>query len=392
MSVARRIIIAVFIITCVFSPALAQQNESRSPRGIWVSVFSDRQVLYSQNAVRTLIEFCRSSGIDEIYLQVYQSGIAYYDSVRLERTAYTKMLERAGGDPVDVLLKEAHAAGVRVYAWINVLSVGANTKAPVVRLLGESCLTRDQHGRISLKSGDTGLDAYYLRENQAFLDPGDYRVREYLAGIVSELCERYPDFDGLHLDYIRYPYGVPFVPGSRFNAYGLTYGYSVLNMAAFKKITGLDAMRLRSDGEFLEWDTWKRGRLTLLVENLRQVMREKRPGWRLSAAVLPVWERSYASAFQDWPGWLKRGLIDYAVLMNYTLDDVQFEYVCRSGAALKGKGKVYAGIGAFLMDKYVSQIATQAALAQEAGCDGVVFFSYNGLTPAMERALKQGAL
>jgi uncharacterized lipoprotein YddW (UPF0748 family) len=386
----RDFVTMTVLLLCAASGARAQNADGLQPvsrRGIWVSVFSDRKVLYSKDAVKDLVGFCRKTGISEIYLQVFQSGRAYYDSKLAGRAAYEKMLQGAGADPVDLLIEEAHAAELRVYAWMNMLSVGGNTKAPVVSLLGESALTRDQHARLPMGNGDNDLDAYYMRENQVFLDPGDYRVREYLMGIVAELAERYPELDGIHLDYARYPYGLPFVPGSRFNKYGLTYGYSEKNIAAFTKATGLDPVHLHSDHEYLEWDSWKRQRVTLLVENLRTLLKQKRPLWKLSAAVLPVWDRAYNSAFQDWPAWLDDGIVDYVVLMNYTLDERQFEYCCRSGVALKSRGKVYAGIGAFLMDEVPAQIRRQDALARQAGCDGVVFFSYNGLTPAMEGAI-----
>lgn len=372
--------------------ALAQSvGQPSYPRGIWVSVFSDRKVLYSPDAVQALIGFCRKSGVNEIYLQIYQSGRAYYDSKMVSGTVYEKMVASAGSDPIDLLLRQAHAAGIKVYAWVNALSVGANTGAYAVSLLGASALTRDQHGRTSLKTDDGALDKYYLRETQDFLDPGDYRVREFLINLVAEIADRYPAFDGLHLDYLRYPYGLPFVPGSRFNDYGLTYGYAEKSMAAFKKAQNIDPLRIGNDREYMAWDAWKRERVTLLLENLRRLLREKHPAWSVSAAVLPVWDRAYNSAFQDWPRWLEEGIVDSVVLMNYTLDDRQFDYCARSGAAFKGRGKVYSGIGVFLMQDVPGQIRRQERLAREAGCDGAVFFSYSGLTPAVERALSPDA-
>lgn len=376
-----------FIISFLCGPARAADM----PRGIWVSVFSDRKVLYSSRAARELVRFCKESGINEIYLQVYQSGKAYYDTRLGDRAIYQAMLKSAGTDTIDILIKESHDAGMRVFAWVNVLSIGSNKKAHVLSTLHESALTLDQHSRGSYRSPQDSLDKYYLRENQMFLEPGDARVVEYIKGIVREISGRYPDLDGLHLDYIRYPYGLPFLPGSRFNQFGLTYGYSTSNMDAFTEKTGLDPLFLRNEKEYLAWDEWKRGRVTGLVKAIRKQLSIDRPSWRLSAAVLPVWDRAYNSAFQDWPAWVEQGIVDYVVLMSYTTDDSFFNYCLRAASVLRGKGRVYAGVGVFLMDSFPGQVVRQVKDSQKAGADGVIFFSYSGTAPAtLMEALGRG--
>jgi uncharacterized lipoprotein YddW (UPF0748 family) len=53
-------------------------------------------------------------------------------------------------------------------------------------------------------------------QTKPFLDPANLEVREYLLNLYAEIFNRY-QVDGLHLDYIHYPFQDPFC--------GRTYGY-----------------------------------------------------------------------------------------------------------------------------------------------------------------------
>lgn len=201
-----------------FSSVFAEGTQSQAPvkaasvRGIWVSVFSAKKVLYSKEGVDQLIAQCKKAKINEIYLQVYQSGNAYYDSKICDRTKYDAMVKAAGIDTLDLLLREAQENKINVFAWVNVLSLGNNDKADILNKYGNSILTRDQYQRPSKTVSSIELDKYYLRENMIFLEPGDPRVEEYVLTIINEIINRYPLISGIHLDYLRYPSPVPFAP------------------------------------------------------------------------------------------------------------------------------------------------------------------------------------
>ncbi|MCG8431892.1 MAG: family 10 glycosylhydrolase [Candidatus Omnitrophica bacterium] len=387
MSRIGRNIIAYGCIVLLLCPPAASRAASVAARGVWVSVFSKKNVHFSAQAVNELVSFCEETGINEIYLQVFQSGRCYYDSSTGDRQKYELMLEKAGSDPLDLLLRKAHERRIKVFAWVNILSVGQNRSAHIITRFGRGVLTRDQKGRNSFR-GDSGAeDTCYLQENQLFLEPGDPRVREYMLAVIAEIITRYPSLDGIHLDYIRYPASVPFTPGSRFNAFGLTYGYGERSVRRFQQASGLDPRKpLGNNREYLAWDNWKRRQITGIVDDVSRLLRERMPRALLSCAVMSIPDRAYESAFQDWPLWLKEGLVDYVVLMNYTLDTELFEHNVRCGRALRGKGRVYAGIGAFLFENQPGMVVEQYERALAAGCPGVVFFAYDSLD---EELLKQ---
>jgi len=223
-------------------------------------------------------------------------------------------------------------------------------------------------------------DKYYLRDEQLFLEPGDPRVGGYIVLIIDEIIDRYPDLSGVHLDYVRYPYPVPFIPRSSFNKYGLTYGYGEENIKRFKENKGLDPLSMPDNNEnSLIWDSWKRGQVTNLVGMITRAIKDKSPKMLVSCAVVPSPDTAFSAAFQDWPSWLENGIVDYVVLMNYTKDNQLAKEVTRSALAHRGKGKVYIGIGNFLMKSDLRILSEQEKIIESLNPDGIAYYSYDFL-------------
>ncbi|MCK4852457.1 MAG: family 10 glycosylhydrolase, partial [Candidatus Omnitrophica bacterium] len=159
---------------------------------MWISVFSPEKVLYSRENADRMLKNCRNAGIDHVYLQIYRAGKAYYDSDIAPKTEYEKAAAGADSDPLKYLLAQAGKNNIKIYAWINLLSLAQNENAAILDGLGEEVLTQDRHGRSPLRKGNKdGLDKYYIRENQLFLEPGDERVRKYLVSVAEEILKKY---------------------------------------------------------------------------------------------------------------------------------------------------------------------------------------------------------
>jgi uncharacterized lipoprotein YddW (UPF0748 family) len=359
----------------------AQERQSR-PRGIWVSVFAAQKPLYSEKGVADLIAQCKKAKISEIYLQIFQSGNAYYDSKTCDKTKYDQMVAAAGLDTLDLLLRQAGENQIKVFAWVNILGLGKNDKADILNKYGKSILTRDQHQRLSKVIGNSDeLDKYYLREDMFFLEPGDSKVSRYMLTVINEIINRYPLFSGIHLDYLRYPSPVPFAPGSRFNKFGLTYGYGEANVERFRQETGINTLdTLNNEDEYLAWDNWKRQQTSDLLRKIYNLVKVKSPDLAVSCAVIPIVERAYHNAFQDWSAWLEEGIVDYVVLMSYSKDSQFVKETVKSALAHRGGGKVYIGIGAFLMKNNPDLFANQFRLISALSPDGVVIYSIDDLS------------
>jgi uncharacterized lipoprotein YddW (UPF0748 family) len=402
MKISRLAALAISFLCCCFWLSIANaeglsflqtpNGAVKINNGIWITVFSQKKVLYSKEAVDALIRFCNKSGINEVYLQLYRAGEAYYDTELLDRARFTKMFESSGVDTVDYLLQQAQRKNIKVFAWVNLLSLAQNKKADILNKYGKSILTHDQHLRVSIRDEDINeTDKYYLRDDQIFLEPGDSRVTQYLLSVVREIVTRYPLLGGVHFDYIRYPYPVPFVPGSRFNTHGLTYGYGEKSITRFKDTTGLDPLRFDSDKDdrYLQWDNWKRDQVTALVETLSQHVKDISKNFLVSCAVVPSAERAYSVACQDWPLWLEKGIVDYVVLMDYSRDARLVEESARQALALRGKGKVYIGLGLFMVKDDPELALAQYESVKGLTPDGIVLFSYDEIPDVMIKNIKK---
>jgi len=356
------------------------------PTGVWITVFSPEKVLYSKENADRMIKTCKEAGIDHIYLQIYRSDKAYYDSDIADRTAYEKMLAETGEDPLNYILAQAKKNNIKVHAWINLLSLAQNRDAGILNTLGEKVLTKDRHGRTPLRKGDKDeLDKYYIRENQLFLEPGNENVRDYLVSIAGEITKKYPGFDGLHLDYVRYPSAVPFIPGSRFDSHGISYGYGDINVENFKEATGLDIKTMKPSREnYKKWDDWRRSRVTSLVREISEHVRAISPGLEISCTIVPSIERTYLVTFQDWTRWLREGLINYVVAMNYTDDTELMELNSRSILLPQLKDRIYIGVGAYLLKDKPEAVKEQMDILRNISPGGIVIFSYDDVAESKE--------
>ena len=345
-------------------------QEEKIRLGVWITVFTPEKVLSSKENVDTLLSTCKNSGIDDIYIQIYRSGKPYYNT-NIESSE----------DTLTHLIKEANKNDIKVYGWINLLSIAQNKEADILKKFGENVLTVDQYGRTSLQKGQKDdLDKYYIRENQLFLEPGNSHVQDYLLSVVKEIIEKYPHLSGLHLDYIRYPAVVPFVPGSRFTSHGISYGYGESNVAKFKNATGIDIKTMDYSREgYKLWDDWRRSKVSSLLQNISENARELSPGIIISCTIVPSIERTYLTTLQDWTEWLDKGYADYVVAMNYTDDTKLMKLHSYSLMAGEFGRKVHMGVGAYLLKTKPGELKKQLEILKKLSPPGIVIFSYDDI-------------
>jgi uncharacterized lipoprotein YddW (UPF0748 family) len=354
--------------------------------GLWVQAEGSNRTLDSVEKIRALVRRARKSGVTDIYAQVYRSGRAWFPT----KYADDSPSKRAGREPLAYLLElAAGKRPIRVHAWINAFSLAKNDKAPILADLGKEAVLRDQWGHSLLEYPRSGkppwAKGFGLGTPGIFLDPANLGVRRRLIIIVSELLRRHPSLAGIHLDFIRYPYALPISPGSRFSP-RLDFGYGSASVARFEKETGhlapLAGASVLSD-DYDAWDNWRREQVTATVRETRRAIEAVRPAARLSAALLPWPERAYLSAFQDWRGWLAEGLLEKALVMNYSRDIRLASHISRSVSANRRdpsnthKQLIIIGLGAWMFSEKPAGLWRQWRDARRAGADGVALFSYD---------------
>jgi uncharacterized lipoprotein YddW (UPF0748 family) len=343
-------------------------------------------VLEDPARVEVLIDDAVRIGATDLFVQVYRGGRSWYDSDRADAAPYRTIVATNGADTLALLIERAHERGLLVHAWVNVLSLSQNAEAPLLRKLGRDAVLVDRRGRSILDYPGFELPEpdrrwYRMGTPGLYLDPAAPGLREHLVDTFAELVVRYPALDGLHLDYIRHPGVLPFVPGSRFGV-GLEFGYGPRSRARFESETGLRAPREGDMVNVSRWDEWRREQVTHLVEQIAERTRSLRPGLEISAAVIAYADRAYLTLAQDWPRWLEDGSIDFAVPMIYTLDDRMLRYQAERFAGSPTGDRIWAGLGSWLFTDRPERALRQLAIVQQSGMRHHAFFSYDAMAEA----------
>lgn len=380
-------LLSALIALGIFSVSSACAKESPAgKRGVWVTAFTPLKVMSEKKNADRLIEECLSLGIDHIYIQVFRGGKAYYNSELTDSWAFRQMMAGFGEDPLKYLVRTAHKNNIRIYAWMNPLCVGQNYNSPILKKYGHGIITRDKFGRIPFDNDEKdALDKYFIREDQIFLEPGDKRVVTYMTAIAGEIMTQYPEFDGVHLDYIRYPYIVPFSPGARFDSHGISYGFTPANVQAFKAATGLDPLKMDSTREnFKKWDDWRRNNVTRMVSSISKAVKGVSPGAQLSCTIVSSIERTYYVNFQDWTKWLYDGTVDYVTVMSYTDDPKYLALSAQSILLPEFKDRMYIGLGPFIFKDNAGIFQKELEITSALDCAGVAFFSFDDIADSPE--------
>ncbi len=380
-------------------PAAATTAPAPAPRparGLWVLCEGSQRVLERADRLPALLADAQALGATDLFVQVYRGGRAWFDSSLADSGpwhATWRSAEPPGEDALAALIARAHEAGLRVHAWVNVLSLSTNAEAPLLRDLGAGAVLVDQWGRSLLDYPEYDVPeaerrSYRIGTPAIYLDPAAPGVAERLAATFEELLRRYPGLDGLHLDYIRYPDVLPYLPSTRFGV-GLSFGYGAASRARFQAETGLVAPFAESGQNADRFDAWRREQLSALVGRIAARARAARPGAVLSAAVYPDAERAYQGLFQDWRGWLEAGDLDVAVPMLYATDERLFRYQVAGYAGIALAPRIWVGLGSWLFSDDPARALAQRRLVESHPPLGVALFSWDSIheAPALRDAL-----
>lgn len=354
------------VVACSGSGSIPGLSTSSAPpvkvgppeyHALWVDAFHEG--IHSRSEIDRLVETAHGARINALFVQVRKAGDAYYLK-SLEPVAWDIYAPRTF-DPLAYLVGRAHGANPRieVHAWVNTFFVG-------------------RRSRVYFEHSEEWVSRRYSGQPGPFLDPGHPGAAEYTRAVLMRLATGY-DLDGLHLDFIRYPEGGD-------------WGYSAAAVERFNAITHREG---RPDPGDEAWKKWRRDQLTAFVSGLYHELERARPALKLSAALIPwgpgpasddEWRqsRAYSEVYQDWFGWLREGILDIAVPMNYDTDwsrrtaEWYDQWVSWEKDNQFGR-RLIVGVGAYLNypEDTLSQIRRALAPSSRGGrAAGVALYSY----------------
>jgi uncharacterized lipoprotein YddW (UPF0748 family) len=313
-------------------------------------------VLANREDIDSLIKFAKTSRVKMLFVQIYRSNQAWFPSRIADSSPYEACRKNVGEDPFKYLIKKAHAAGIEVHAWLNMLSLGDNKDAIILKKYGPEILTKNRKEKKVIED--------YRIDEQYFLEPGDMHVRNDLSCIVGEILRLYPDMDGIQFDYLRYPDEHP------------DYGYTRANLFRFRRATGA---RMIGAGN-RAWKEWKRAQVTALLELLIKKIRSVDPKMQISATGCMPYSRAYHEAFQDWPSWLNDRRVDFVTVMSYSPYADEFaKWISEIKDKVSDFKKVYIGVGAYKLVKSPKIFDSELSICEKSGAGGCVVFHYGSL-------------
>lgn len=282
-------------------------------RALWVTRFD----YTTPSDVQQIVRNVAAAGFTDLFFQIRGNGTAYYRS-RLEPWAYEltggsvdRLGSNPGWDPLQLAVDTARPLGLRVHAYMNVLPGWKGLEEPPASAGQLWTAHPDWFMVDSLGQKMLPTSGWY-----AFVNPVLPEVRAHLRGIVKELCGY--EVAGIHLDYIRYPHDYLLVAGQRYPEATedelkrrSDFSYDPTSLARLYDRYGGDVTK-EEIGQF------RRDSVTRVVQEISQVMQQCRPGkCVLSASVMGNPDEGRAHAYQDSGAWVREGLVDWAVQMNY---------------------------------------------------------------------------
>lgn len=298
-----------------------------------------------------MVKAAKDGGFNAIIVQVRKRGDAYY-TPNIEPKAQDIA---ADYDPLADVVKQAHAAGIQVHAWISVYEVALDSY-PIAKkyicVAHPEWLTAKKDGATTLSQG------------RIYLDPGVPAVQDHILSLACNIAKEYA-VDGIHLEGARYP--------------GRDSGYNSLSLSLFQTETGKSEVPACDDPQ---WSEWRRSQITGLIRKMRARLADIRPDCLLSASVMtPSPALASGVCLQDWDGWMKEGIVDFVIPMLYVTSDAT---LLKAAELLQSRYNryMYIGVGTYQLSKEAAQ--RQIADARSAGADGIALFSYHYLAADTE--------
>ena len=320
-------------------------------------VLFDEDILWatSKQSTDLILKKIKSAGFNVYVPCVWHGRGTYYPSDITSPDSRVAERIKAGDDPLDYLLSQAHGMGIEVHPWFTVVR-------------------REDDQYRSFYNNGTPDKAYDVHNRQ---------FREFISQLIVDVVRRY-SVDGINLDYIR-SMGVCSSPTCS-NDYREKYGRSLSFDIKLLKIPGKRVKTL---------EAWNRDSVSAIVERVSHDAKNIRPSLIISVDAHPL-HRRLALEGQDALGWVKSGLVDVIFNMDYSRQ-VDYEKAQEVTKSLGQRGQMimlyslYDIIDGEIIgrepEKIVDSVVRSRTMWPSAG---VAYYHYKRLTPHQSHELSGG--
>ncbi len=313
--IALRSSVIALVLALVLLPVLPGRAEAASAqfRAYWVDAFGTG--IFTPAEVDKLVADSKAANINALVVQVGRRGDCFCNRASMPRTQAS--IAAFPYDPLQTLIDKAHAQGIEVHAWIITTAIWNSLIPPA-----DPSHVFNTHG-----PSKTGYDNWIMSRSDGanrggadyYLDPGHPAAADYIAEMYLSVIRNY-DVDGVNFDRVRYPdlnlgLNVP------------SWGYNPVAVARFREATGRSDTPMPTDPQ---WAQWRRDQVTNIVRKVYVESYAIKPHVSISADTITyghgpqspsvgAWEstRTYAEVLQDWRAWMREGILDLNIPMNY---------------------------------------------------------------------------
>ncbi len=277
-------------------------------RAVWIATFhnidwpSERglSVEAQQQEFRDLLDRQQKNRMNAVVVQVRPCGDALYESPFEPWSEY--LMGKQGQapepfyDPLAFMIEEAHARNMEFHAWINPFRAISHYKFSDV--VPDHLSTQKP-------------DWFFQYGNSTYFNPGVPEVRDYVAGVVSDIARRY-DIDGIHFDDYFYPYPVK--------------GKPINDLKTFYQFKD----------DYSDLFAWRRQNIDNFVKQVSDSLLSIDKGIKLGISPSAVWRNRYQDPRGSKTGatlttydvlhadvrkWIEQGWVDYMAPQCYFASD-----------------------------------------------------------------------
>lgn len=345
--------------------------ETKTLKGAWIATAwnidfpgsATKSSVKLKQEIDAMVSKANACGLNALFFQVRPCADSLYPSSLFP---WSKFLTGAQGtapdsqfDPLDYIIRQCHANGIELHAWINPFRVTASTTDKLT-----SAHPASKNPELTFKVND-----------KMYFNPGEPAARRLILDGVREILLNY-DVDGIHFDDYFYPEGIKDEDSQAFQNYG----------GGFKTVAD-----------------FRRNCVDEVIRETYRTVQELKPNAAFGVSPPGIWANkssnplgsdtrgfeSYYSIYADSRGWVKKGYVDYIApqiywYMGQSGSDFNivlnwWNAVCQDTDVLllTGIAGYKAGTGGAWNDS--SEFDNQMQLAAERG-NGYLIFSFSNLS------------
>ena len=324
-------------------------------RGVWITTTAST-ALDSRDNIKQAVLNCKNAGVNNIFMVVYNNARTTYPSTVMNNLIGKSILEKfAGRDPLQEMIEEGHAAGLKVHAWFEYgFSSSYSANGGLIVAAKPQWAAKDVNGNLVVKNGFDWLNALHPE------------VQDYMISLFKEVVSKY-NVDGVQGD-------------DRMPAMPTSGGYDTYTVNLYQLENG-GAMPPSTATE-TSWVAWRAKKLNHFLKRLKTEVKTLKPNMQFTMSPSP-YPFGLTEYLQDWPLWVDSSYVDAVIPQCY-----RYEIGAYNATIAQQKGyyrnkaiPFYPGV----LLKSGATIQSDALLTQMIqtnrlnGFKGEVFFFYEGL-------------